>query len=105
MVMYAFNPSIHTHTHSHTLLLPLPLPPPPHTPHSLPKKKRKMVPFCLILGFMAMKRSCDQGYSYKGKHLLGAGLQFLRFSPLSWWKAWQCRGRHGAGERPGNFTS
>jgi hypothetical protein len=28
--------------------------------------------------------------SYKGRHLIGAGLQFQRFDPLSsWWEAWQ----------------
>ena len=37
-----------------------------------------------------MKRHHDQGNSYKGKHLIGAGLQFQRFSPLSsWQEAWQ----------------
>jgi hypothetical protein len=33
------------------------------------------------------------------KYLTGAGSQFQRFSPfLSWWEAWQCAGRHDAGE-------
>ena len=49
-------------------------------------------------GFIAMKRHHDQGKSYKGLHLIGAGLQVQRFSPLSsWWEAWQHPGRHGAG--------
>ena len=31
------------------------------------------------------------------KKLIGAGLQFQKFSPLaSWLEAWQCLGRHGA---------
>jgi hypothetical protein len=35
----------------------------------------------------------------KEKHLIEAGLQVQRFSPLfSWWGAWQNAGRHGAGE-------
>jgi hypothetical protein len=40
----------------------------------------------------------NHGNSYKGKHLIGDGLQVQRCSPLSsWGKAWQHRGRHGAG--------
>jgi hypothetical protein len=39
------------------------------------------------------------GNSYKGKHLIGVGLQFQRFSLLSsWQEIWQCAGRHDAGE-------
>jgi hypothetical protein len=35
---------------------------------------------------MAVKRH-DHGYFYKRKHLIGAGLQFQRFSLLSsWWE-------------------
>jgi hypothetical protein len=30
-----------------------------------------------------MNRHHDQGNSYKGQHLIGAGLQVQRFSPLS----------------------
>jgi hypothetical protein len=30
---------------------------------------------CLSLGFIAVKRHHDQGKSYIGKHLIGAGLQ------------------------------
>ena len=32
---------------------------------------------------IAVKRHHDQGNSYKGKHLIGAGLQVQRFSPSS----------------------
>jgi hypothetical protein len=46
---------------------------------------------------IAVKRHHDQGNSYKG-HLIGAGLQVPRFSPLSSrQEAWQYPGRHGAG--------
>ena len=32
-------------------------------------------------------------------HLIGAGLQFQMFSPLSsWQEAWHCADRHGTGE-------
>jgi hypothetical protein len=47
---------------------------------------------------MAVKRHHDQGSSYKGQRLIGAGLQALRISPLSsWLEAWQPAGRRGAG--------
>ena len=46
----------------------------------------------LVNGFIAVKRHHDQG-----KYLIGADLQFQRFSPLSsWWEEWQPIGRHGA---------
>jgi hypothetical protein len=32
---------------------------------------------------IAVKRPCNQSNSYKGQHLIGAGLQVQRFSPLS----------------------
>ena len=32
---------------------------------------------------MAVNRHCDHGKFYKGQHLIGAGLQVQRFSPLS----------------------
>ena len=44
-----------------------------------------------------MKRHHGQGNFYKGKHLIGTGLQFQRYSQLSsWQEARQCVGRHGA---------
>jgi hypothetical protein len=52
----------------------------------------------LVRVVIAVKRYHDQGNSYKGQHLIGAGLQFQRFCPLSsWQEAWQHAGRHGAG--------
>jgi hypothetical protein len=59
----------------------------------------------LSRGFIAVKRSHDQGNSYKGKHLTGAALQFQRFSQLSWQEAQQHAGRHGAGEGAESCTS
>ena len=51
-----------------------------------------------------MKRHHDQPTSYKW-HLVGAGLQVLRFSPLSSsQEAWQHPGRHGTGGAE-SFTS
>jgi hypothetical protein len=38
-----------------------------------------------VRDYIAMMRYHDQGNSYKGKHLIEAGLQFQRFSPLSSW--------------------
>ena len=48
----------------------------------------------------AVRRHRDHGNSYKEKHLVGAGLQFQRFSPLSSRReAWQHAGRQNdAGE-------
>jgi hypothetical protein len=37
----------------------------------------------LIKVSIAVKRCHDQGNPYKGQHLIGAGLQVQRFSPLS----------------------
>jgi hypothetical protein len=34
-------------------------------------------------GFTAVNRHYDQGKSYKKQHLIGAGLQVQKFSPLS----------------------
>jgi hypothetical protein len=46
-----------------------------------------------------MKKHHDQGNFYKGKHLIGAGLHFERFSQLSsWQEAWQHPRRFHAGE-------
>jgi hypothetical protein len=58
------------------------------------------------LGFIALKRHHNQGNSYKGQYLIGAGLQFQRFRPLSsWQKAWPHLGKHGAGEGAESSTS
>jgi hypothetical protein len=38
---------------------------------------------CLSKGFTAVNRHTYQGKSYKEQHLIGAGLQVQRFSPLS----------------------
>jgi hypothetical protein len=35
------------------------------------------------LSFTDVSRHYDQGKSYKGQHLIGAGLRVQRFSPLS----------------------
>jgi hypothetical protein len=37
----------------------------------------------LVRVSIAVNRHHDQGNSYKGQHLIGAGLQVQRFSPLS----------------------
>jgi hypothetical protein len=48
---------------------------------------------------MAVKRHHDQGNSYKGKQLIGTGLQFQGFTGLSSsQEAEQDAGRHGAEE-------
>jgi hypothetical protein len=60
----------------------------------------------LSQGFIAVKGYHDQGNTYQCKHLIGAGLQLQRFSPLSsWQEAWQRTGRHGAGEETKSSTS
>ena len=52
----------------------------------------------LVRVSIAMNRHHDQHNSYKGQHLIGAGLQGLRSSSLSsWQEAWQCPGRHSTG--------
>jgi hypothetical protein len=43
----------------------------------------------LSKGFSAVDRHHDQDNSYKGQHLIGAGLKVQRFSPLS-------RQKHGS---------
>jgi hypothetical protein len=48
--------------------------------------------FCLSWSFIVVKKHHDQGSSHKGKHLIGAGLQFQRLSPLS--GAWHRVGRN-----------
>ena len=61
----------------------------------------------LVRVSIAEKRHQDQDNSYKAQqHLIRAGLQVQRFSPLSsWQEAWQCAGRHGAGEGAESSTS
>jgi hypothetical protein len=39
--------------------------------------------WCLSQGFTAENRHHDHGKSYKGQHLIGAGLKVQRFNPLS----------------------
>ena len=39
--------------------------------------------YVLVRVFTAVNRHHDQDKSYKGQHLTGAGLQVLRFCPLS----------------------
>ena len=52
------------------------------------------------------EKTHDHGNSCKLKYLIGTGLQFQRFSPLSsWQKAWWHTGRHGAGEGTESSTS
>jgi hypothetical protein len=54
---------------------------------------------------ISVKRRHDQEDSYKGKHLIGAGLHFQRLSPfLSWQEAWQHAGRHSARKRAESST-
>jgi hypothetical protein len=53
-----------------------------------------------------VKRPDGQSNSYKERHLIGAGLLFERFSPLSsWWEAWQRVGKHDAREGAESSTS
>jgi hypothetical protein len=53
----------------------------------------------LVRVSIAVKRHHGQSNSYKGQHLIGTGLLVQRFSPLSSrLEAWQCPGRHSAGE-------
>ena len=66
------------------------------------------MPYSCVLArvSMAVNRHHDQGNSYEGQHLIGAGLQAQRFSPLSsWQEAGQHPGRQGAGEGAKNFIS
>ena len=52
-----------------------------------------------VLGFHCCEQTPWSRQLLERKHLIGAGLQFQRFSPLSsQWEAWQCAGRLGAGE-------
>ena len=61
---------------------------------------------CLSLGLVAMKRHYGQGKSYESKYLIGVGLQFQRFNPLSsLQEAWQPAGRYSAGGAEGSTYS
>lgn len=49
-----------------------------------------------FLGFYCCEETHDHSTSYKGKHLIEAGLQLLGFTPLSsWWEVWQHAGKLG----------
>jgi hypothetical protein len=62
--------------------------------------------FVLVRVSIATKRHHDQGNSYKGQPLVGARVQFQRFSSLSsWQEAWQHPSRCGAGEGVERFAS
>ena len=51
---------------------------------------QSMIRVAKCLSFIAVKRHHNHNNSYNGKHLIGAGLQSQRFSPLSsWYEAWQ----------------
>jgi hypothetical protein len=53
----------------------------------------------LVRVSIAVERHHNHGNSYKGIHLIEAGLQFQKFSPLSLWQeAWWQAGIHGARE-------
>jgi hypothetical protein len=55
-------------------------------------------PGVLVKVSIAFKSHNDQGNSYEGQHLIGSGLQVLRFSPLSsCQEGWQHPGRCGVG--------
>ena len=59
----------------------------------------------LVRVSISEKRHHDQGNCYKGKHLIGIGLQIQRFSLLLWQEAWWQAGRHDTGEGAENSTS
>ena len=52
--------------------------------------------YCLLRFSIAVKRHHDQSNYYKGKHSIGAGFQFQRYSPC--WEGRHHTGGHGAGE-------
>ena len=59
--------------------------------------------YCLGLDFIAVKKHQDHCNSYKEQHLIGAGLQFQRFSLLSSWReAWYHAGTLSAGGAKGS---
>ena len=47
---------------------------------------------------IAVKRHHGHSNAYKGKHFIGVGLQFQRFSHCRHGGTWRQTGRHGAGE-------
>ena len=61
----------------------------------------------LIKISITLRKHHDHSKSYKGKHLIGAGLQFQRFSPLSscGWGTYWLAGRHGNREVAEGSTS
>jgi len=64
----------------------------------LRKKRLGAEARCLSQSPMAVKRHHGHSNSYKGKHFVGAGLQFQRLSSFSFWLgAWLQAGRGGAG--------
>ena len=74
--------------------------------YSLAKLAKEQDTGCLSQCSIAVKRHHDHGNFFNRKHLIGAGLQFQRFSPLPLWQgAWQHTGRHGAGEIAESSTS
>ena len=48
---------------------------------------------------IVVKRHQDRSNSHKGKHLIGAGLQYRGLVHYHHGGAWQCAGRCGAGEK------
>jgi hypothetical protein len=58
---------------------------------------------CLNQGLTAVNRHHDQGKSYKGQHLIGAGLQVQ--SSIIKARALHHPGRHGAGKAESSISS
>ena len=53
-------------------------------------------PPCCLRVSVAVKNTITM-VPFKGKHLVGASLQFQRFSLLlQWWYIWLCAARHGS---------
>ena len=55
----------------------------PHKLHVAQRLGTQQIPWYIGKGLPAVKRCHDQGNSHKGQYLIGAGLQFQRFGPLS----------------------
>ena len=68
-----------------------------------------MVLYYIVVLVLAVKRHHDQDNAHKEQHLIGAGLQFQKFSPLfSWLEAQQSSqhaGKHGTREGTESSTS